>query len=229
MQESLTDLVARSFVDEEDNALFNDLRARGFLTEVPEMWMVESVSGQRFPYLWEREKSFWLYGEEGHYSMDQAVERGLVIMLYQSYDKTCCQRDADFWCRQIARPAWALNKLREERGRWGWEWDDPERRKAAQESDTTYHNNRYAPVTGVMKGQIWRMRYDQGSEVYALVTSLLGGCARLSGSYTVLRDSMYRDRVRSEVWPWHWGEYRFDQRQIDSSFGPGKWAELVEA
>jgi hypothetical protein len=140
----------------------------------------------------------------------------------------CCQRDEDLWALQIARPAWALKKLREERGRWGWEWDDPERRKAAQESDTAYHNNRYTPVIGVMKGQIWRMRWQNGDEVYAMVTSLLGGCARLSGYYTVLHSPTYCDRPRDEVRAWRWGEYRCDQQQINGSFGPGKWAELVE-
>lgn len=234
-QETLTEIIARSFADDEDKALFNDLRERGFLTEVPEMWMVESANGPRFSYLWEREKSFWLGGGERHYSLDQAVERGLAVMFYQNHDRTCCQSDADYWCRQVARPAWVLNKLREERGRWGWEWDDPERRKAAQENDTAYHNSRYAPVTGVMKGQIWRIRlypggvYDTGNEVYALVTSLMGGCARLYGYYTVLHSPTYYDRPRDEVRVWHWGEYRYDQRQIDLAFGPGKGAELVEA
>lgn len=133
--------------------------------------------------------------------------------------------DQERWKLSEYLPTAALDALRKERGRWDWEWDDPERLPRVQASYLANHNHRYTPVKSANRGQIFTVKGEIGhgyAEGYAMVTGIMGGCARISGHLYLHANPEKRYQLQ-----W-FGEFRYDEIQLAKNIGPGKLYEPLE-
>lgn len=133
--------------------------------------------------------------------------------------------DNALWMMTEAAPQAALAMLTKERANWGWGWNDSARRPALQEQYADQQSNRYPRVSSVKRGQIFHVDGHIGhgyARGYAMVTSIIGGYARLSGYLYVHANPEIPYALQ------YYGEFRYSEEDIPRHFGPGKTYELTD-